>query len=61
MQAVNRTTAECHREQFGENFLSLPTGMIHEMNKNINLNKSCTVAIDQGLIKMLNDQDGLYL
>ena len=50
--------------QFGEgNFLrAFANWMIHEMNKQANFDTGVVVVqpINQGLIKMLNDQDGLY-
>ena len=50
--------------QFGEgNFLrAFVNWMIHEMNKQANFDTGVVVVqpINQGLIKMLNDQDGLY-
>lgn len=50
--------------QFGEgNFLrAFANWMIHEMNQKANFDAGVVVVqpIDQGLIKMLNDQDGLY-
>ena len=69
MQALNRTTAQVNTYterilQFGEgNFLrAFANWMIHEMNKNANFDAGVVAVqpIDQGLIKMLNDQDGLY-
>ncbi len=50
--------------QFGEgNFLrAFADWMIHEMNKKANFDAGIVVVqpINQGLVKMLNDQDGLY-
>lgn len=50
--------------QFGEgNFLrAFANWMIHKMNKEAGFDAGVVVVqpIDQGLIKMLNDQDGLY-
>ena len=50
--------------QFGEgNFLrAFANWMIHEMNKRVNFDAGVVVVqpINQGLIKTLNDQDGLY-
>ncbi|QVY66139.1 tagaturonate reductase [Polaribacter sp. Q13] len=50
--------------QFGEgNFLrAFANWMIHEMNKQANFDAGVVAIqpINQGLIKMLNDQDGLY-
>ncbi len=69
MQNLNRnttkTTAYTERIiQFGEgNFLrAFANWMIHEMNKNTNFDGGVVVVqpIAQGLVPMLNDQDGLY-
>ncbi|WP_299547229.1 tagaturonate reductase [Seonamhaeicola sp.] len=69
MDSLNRNTAcvNTYTErivQFGEgNFLrAFANWMIHEMNKQAGFDAGVTVVqpIDQGLIKMLNDQDGLY-
>ncbi|TGV02616.1 tagaturonate reductase [Flavivirga rizhaonensis] len=69
MQELNRHTAtvKTYTEriiQFGEgNFLrAFANWMIHEMNKKANFDAGVVAVqpIDQGLIKMLNDQDGLY-
>lgn len=69
MDALNRNTAnvKTYTEriiQFGEgNFLrAFANWMIHEMNKKANFDAGVVAVqpIDQGLIKMLNDQDGLY-
>jgi tagaturonate reductase len=69
MKSLNRTTvsANIYTErilQFGEgNFLrAFANWMIHEMNKNVGFDGGVVVVqpIDQGLIKMLNEQDGLY-
>ena len=69
MKNLNRTTvtANTYTEriiQFGEgNFLrAFANWMIHEMNKKANFDAGVVAIqpIDQGLIKMLNDQDGLY-
>jgi len=69
MQELNRSTvnANTYTErviQFGEgNFLrAFANWMIHEMNKNANFDAGVVAIqpINQGLIKMLNDQDGLY-
>jgi len=69
MNALNRNTASVNTYteriiQFGEgNFLrAFANWMIHEMNKKTDLDAGVVVVqpIDQGLIKMLNDQDGLY-
>ncbi|SNR30787.1 tagaturonate reductase [Lutibacter agarilyticus] len=63
----NTVTANTYTErilQFGEgNFLrAFANWMIHEMNKKANFDAGVIAIqpIDQGLIKMLNDQDGLY-
>ena len=69
MNSLNRSTAsvKTYTEriiQFGEgNFLrAFANWMIHEMNKKANFDAGVVAVqpIDQGLIKMLNDQDGLY-
>ena len=69
MKELNRTTASVNTYteriiQFGEgNFLrAFANWMIHEMNKKANFDGGVVVVqpIDQGLVKMLNDQDGLY-
>lgn len=69
MKSLNRTTAEANTYterilQFGEgNFLrAFADWMIHEMNKKTNFDAGVVVVqpINQGLIKMLNDQDCLY-
>lgn len=69
MKSLNRNTvsANTYTErilQFGEgNFLrAFANWMIHEMNKKANFDAGVVVVqpIDQGLIKMLNDQDCLY-
>ena len=69
MKALNRSTvtANSYPErilQFGEgNFLrAFADWMIHEMNKIAGFNAGVVVIqpIKQGLIKILNDQDGLY-
>jgi tagaturonate reductase len=69
MNTLNRTTASVNTYteriiQFGEgNFLrAFANWMIHEMNKKANFDAGVVVVqpINQGLIKMLNDQDGLY-
>lgn len=69
MDALNRSTANVNTYterilQFGEgNFLrAFANWMIHEMNKKANFDAGVVVVqpIDQGLVKMLNDQDGLY-
>jgi len=69
MKNLNRTTVEANTYterilQFGEgNFLrAFANWMIHEMNKKAGFDAGVVVVqpIDQGLIKMLNDQDGLY-
>jgi len=69
MQELNRNTvnANTYTEriiQFGEgNFLrAFANWMIHEMNKKANFDAGVVAIqpINQGLIKMLNDQDGLY-
>jgi len=69
MNSLNRTTVPVNTYteriiQFGEgNFLrAFANWMIHEMNKKANFDAGVVVVqpIDQGLIKMLNDQEGLY-
>jgi len=69
MDALNRSTADVSTYterilQFGEgNFLrAFANWMIHEMNKKANFDAGVVVVqpINQGLVKMLNDQDGLY-
>lgn len=69
MQELNRYTvnANTYTEriiQFGEgNFLrAFANWMIHEMNKKTDFDGGVVVVqpINQGLVKMLNDQDGLY-
>ncbi len=69
MQELNRNTADVKTYteriiQFGEgNFLrAFANWMIHEMNKKAAFDAGVVAVqpIDQGLIKMLNDQDGLY-
>lgn len=69
MQELNRNTVNVNSYterilQFGEgNFLrAFADWMIHEMNKKANFDAGVVAVqpIDQGLIKMLNDQDGLY-
>ncbi|MGA9650438.1 tagaturonate reductase [Pedobacter sp.] len=69
MNTLNRSTvsANTYTEriiQFGEgNFLrAFANWMIHEMNKKAGFDAGVVVIqpINQGLIKMLNDQDGLY-
>lgn len=69
MDLLNRNTATVknHTErivQFGEgNFLrAFANWMIHKMNKNSSFDAGVVVVqpIDKGLIKTLNDQDGLY-
>ncbi|MGC6430029.1 MAG: tagaturonate reductase [Jejuia sp.] len=69
MQELNRTnnSVNTYTErivQFGEgNFLrAFANWMIHEMNKQANFDGGVVAIqpINQGLIKMLNDQDGLY-
>jgi len=63
----NTTKANTYTEriiQFGEgNFLrAFANWMIHEMNKKADFDAGVVVVqpIEQGLVKMLNDQDGLY-
>ena len=69
MIALNRKTKEANTYterilQFGEgNFLrAFANWMIQEMNTKANFDGGVVVVqpIDQGLVKMLNDQDGLY-
>ena len=69
MKNLNRNTikASTYTEriiQFGEgNFLrAFADWMIHEMNKRANFDAGVVVVqpINQGLIKTLNEQDGLY-
>jgi len=69
MQQLNRNTASVNTYteriiQFGEgNFLrAFANWMIHEMNKKANFDGGVVVVqpIDQGLVKLLNEQDGLY-
>lgn len=69
MKSLNRTTVEANTYterilQFGEgNFLrAFADWMIHEMNKKANFDAGVIVVqpINQGLVKMLNDQDCLY-
>ncbi|MBV1887990.1 MAG: tagaturonate reductase [Urechidicola sp.] len=69
MNLLNRTTVQVNTYterilQFGEgNFLrAFANWMIHEMNKKASFDAGVVAVqpIDQGLIKMLNDQDGLY-
>lgn len=69
MTTLNRSTvpANSYPEriiQFGEgNFLrAFSDWMIHEMNKIVNFNAGVVVIqpIEQGLVNILNDQDGLY-
>ena len=69
MNSLNRNTAnvKTYTEriiQFGEgNFLrAFANWMIHEMNKKANFDAGVVTVqpIDQGLIQMLNEQDGLY-
>ena len=69
MNVLNRTnnTVNSYTErilQFGEgNFLrAFANWMIHEMNKKAGFDAGVVAVqpIDQGLINMLNDQDGLY-
>ncbi|NMH87910.1 tagaturonate reductase [Flavivirga algicola] len=69
MNALNRKTAKTNTYteriiQFGEgNFLrAFANWMIHEMNKKAGFDAGVVAIqpIDQGLINMLNDQDGLY-
>lgn len=69
MIELNRTTIESKTYperilQFGEgNFLrAFADWMIHQMNNKAGFNAGVVVVqpINQGLVKMLNDQDGLY-
>ncbi|WP_299664985.1 tagaturonate reductase [uncultured Polaribacter sp.] len=69
MKNLNRTTLESNTYterilQFGEgNFLrAFANWMIHEMNKKADFDAGVVVIqpINQGLVRMLNDQDGLY-
>ncbi|WNH11924.1 tagaturonate reductase [Thalassobellus suaedae] len=69
MNTLNRKTTSVNTYteriiQFGEgNFLrAFANWMIHEMNKKANFDGGVVVVqpINQGLVKMLNDQDGLY-
>lgn len=69
MNSLNRNTASTNKYterilQFGEgNFLrAFANWMIHQMNKQANFDGGVVVVqpINQGLVKMLNDQDGLY-
>ncbi len=69
MNNLNRSTVKVNTYterviQFGEgNFLrAFANWMIHEMNKQANFDAGVVAVqpINQGLIKMLNDQDGLY-
>lgn len=69
MQKLNRTSnsVKAYKErivQFGEgNFLrAFANWMIHEMNKKANFDGGVVAIqpIEQGLIELLNDQDGLY-
>jgi len=69
MKLLNRTTVRTRTYterviQFGEgNFLrAFANWMIHEMNKKTNFDGGVAVVqpIEQGLINLLNDQDGLY-
>jgi len=69
MKELNRKTTPVNTYteriiQFGEgNFLrAFANWMIHEMNKKANFDGGVVVVqpIDQGLVKMLNNQDGLY-
>ena len=66
---LNRNTVKANTYterivQFGEgNFLrAFANWMIHEMNKRVNFDAGVVVVqpINQGLIKTLNEQDGLY-
>ena len=66
---LNRNTVKANTYterivQFGEgNFLrAFANWMIHEMNKRVNFDAGVVVVqpINKGLIKTLNDQDGLY-
>ncbi|QCX40339.1 tagaturonate reductase [Aureibaculum algae] len=69
MDTLNRKTKSVNTYteriiQFGEgNFLrAFADWMIHEMNKKANFDGGVVVVqpIDQGLVQLLNDQDGLY-
>lgn len=69
MKTLNRSSVKANKYteriiQFGEgNFLrAFANWMIHEMNKNASFDGGVVAIqpINQGLIKMLNDQDGLY-
>ncbi|GAA3579836.1 tagaturonate reductase [Snuella lapsa] len=69
MDLLNRNKAKANTYterivQFGEgNFLrAFADWMVHEMNKAANFDAGVVVVqpIQQGLVKMLNDQDGLY-
>ncbi len=69
MNVLNRNTTKANTYteriiQFGEgNFLrAFANWMIHEMNKQANFDAGVVVVqpIEQGLVKLLNDQDGLY-
>ena len=69
MKNLNRSTVKANTYteriiQFGEgNFLrAFANWMIHEMNKQANFDAGVVAVqpINQGLIKMLDDQDGLY-
>ncbi|MGB5667882.1 MAG: tagaturonate reductase [Maribacter sp.] len=69
MKSLNRSTvtANTYTErilQFGEgNFLrAFADWMVHEMNQKAKFDAGVVVVqpIDQGMVRMLNDQDGLY-
>lgn len=69
MKTLNRNTivTKSYTErivQFGEgNFLrAFANWMVHQMNENVGFDTGVVVVqpIEQGLVKMLNDQDGLY-
>ncbi|GGZ92725.1 tagaturonate reductase [Algibacter mikhailovii] len=69
MQELNRNTANANTYteriiQFGEgNFLrAFANWMIHEMNKQVHFDAGVVAVqpINQGLIEVLNEQDGLY-
>lgn len=69
MNSLNRSTVNANKYteriiQFGEgNFLrAFANWMIHEMNKQAGFDAGVVVVqpIEQGLIKLLNQQDGLY-
>ncbi len=69
MKTLNRNTIiteSCTERivQFGEgNFLrAFANWMVHQMNKNAGFDAGVVVVqpIEQGLVKMLNDQDGIY-